>query len=65
MDGEGEYSKEKGKIRQGAIATGLQVPRDGQAGLTNKKNEKWRPGMSTVQNGKRYRKKRARPEMKW
>ena len=37
MDGEGEYSKEKGKIRQGAIATGLQVPRDGQAGLTNKK----------------------------
>ena len=35
MDGEGEYSKEKGKIRQGAIATGLQVPRDGQAGLTN------------------------------
>ena len=39
MDGEGEYSKEKGKIRQGAIATGLQVPRDGQAGLTNKKKE--------------------------
>ena len=36
MDGEGEYSKEKGKTRQGAIATGLRVPRDGQAGLTSK-----------------------------
>ena len=35
MDGEGEYSKKKEKKGQGATATGLQAPRDGQVGLTN------------------------------